>query len=150
MRRLAVFALFLFAACGFSADEKKDPNAGVVADPATCEVWTTESGTKYHTKDCASAKVKTTLAAAVVDGDTPCAKCTPPVYDPAKVAVFSGGEGGKKYHLFSCRFAKTQTTLDKASAEGLTPCGVCKPPVLWTPPKKPDSTTGSATAAPAK
>ena len=136
MRTLTILALALVANFGFAADDaKKDPNAGVVLDPSATEVWTTEQGTKYHTKDCTNAKVKTNLAAAVVDGDTPCAKCTPPVYDATKVVVFTGGDAGKKYHLFICKFAKDASTLAKVTADGLTPCGVCKPPALWAPPK---------------
>lgn len=136
MRHLALLALFACITCVSAAEEtKKDPNAGVVLDPATTEVWSTEKGSKYHTKDCPSAKVKTNLAAAVADEDTPCAKCAPPVYDATKIIVFLGGEAGKKYHLFSCKFAKTQTTLAKATADGLTGCSVCKPPVLWAQPK---------------
>lgn len=132
----SLLALFLVVSIGFAAEEaKKDPNAGVVMDPATTEVWTTEQGTKYHTKDCPNAKVKTNLAAAVVDGDTPCAKCSPPVYEASKIVVFTGGDAGKKYHLFSCKFAKDASTLAKVVADGLTPCGICKPPALWTAPK---------------
>lgn len=135
MRHLAALALVLCCASAFAADAApKDPNAGVVLDPAACEVWSTEKGTKYHTKDCPMAKVKTNLAAAVVDGDTACAKCSPPVYDPAKIVVFTS-DSGTKYHLFSCRYAKNQTTLKDAVGKGLEPCAICKAPKLWTPPK---------------
>lgn len=146
MRSLTVLALAVLASVAPAADEaRKDPNASVVLDPATCEVWTTNGGTKYHTKDCPSAKIKTTLAEAVVDGDTPCAKCAPPVYDPAKVVVFVGGEGGKKYHLFNCRFAKSETPLAKALADGLSACATCKAPAPWVQPK-----ADAAAPAPAK
>lgn len=141
-RRVLVLSLAFFC-CALAAEPVKDPNAGIVVDPVSCEVWTTESGTKYHSKDCPAAKVKTTLAAAVVDGDTPCAKCAPPVYDPAKVAVFTS-DSGAKYHLAGCRHAKNQTTLAEAVAKGLTPCATCKAPALWTPPKP----AGEASAAP--
>jgi len=133
MRHMLALAVLFAATAGFAADASKDPNAGVVTDPAACEVWTTEKGTKYHTKDCANAKVKTTLAAAVIDGDTPCATCKPPAYDAAKVVVLVS-DSGKKYHLPGCRFGKTETTLKDAAAKGLEPCAVCKAPALWTPP----------------
>lgn len=148
MKTLLALILSLSATCAFAADEaKKDPNAGVVIDPVAAEVWTTENGTKYHLKDCPNAKIKTTIAQSIVEGDTPCKQCNPPVYDPAKVVVFAAGEKGGKYHLYSCRYAKTQTTLKQALADSLTPCGTCKPPVLWEAPK---AGAAAATAAPAK
>jgi len=141
MRLLAALFLAATASLATAADAPKDPNAGVVLDPVTCETWTTENGTKYHTKDCANAKVKTTLAQSLIEGDEPCKQCVPPVYDPAKVQVFVSENGGK-YHLFSCRFAKKQTTLAQAVQDGLAPCAVCKAPALWTKP-------ATAPAAPA-
>ena len=150
MRTLTVLSLVILASIAGAADEaKKDPNLSVVLEPAAVEVWTTTGGVKYHTKDCPSAKIKTNLADAVVDGDTACAKCSPPVYDPAKITVFSGGDASKKYHLFSCRFAKTATTLAQAVADGLQPCGVCKAPALWQPPKAAATPTPATTPAPA-
>ncbi|MCK6490103.1 MAG: hypothetical protein L6R48_17590 [Planctomycetes bacterium] len=139
MRLLPTLLLLASATLGFAADgavPAKDPNAGVVTDPAACETWTTENGTKYHTKDCANAKIKTTLAQSLSEGDEPCKQCQPPVYDAAKVVVFASENGGK-YHLFSCRFAKKQTTLAQAVKDGLAPCAVCKAPALWTKPAAP-------------
>lgn len=132
MRRLLL--ALLVAACLplIAADKPVDPNAAVVTDPAAVQVLSTEKGAKYHTKDCPSGKVAMTLAKALEDGDTPCAKCKPPVYDPAKVVVFTS-DSGKKYHAAGCRFGKTQGTLTDALAKGLEPCAVCKPPVLWKP-----------------
>ena len=141
---LALISVAGFGSSVFSAEKaadaapavaavKADPNAGLIVDPLTAEVWSTEHGAKYHTKDCKSAKVKTTYAAAIADSDTECATCKPGSYDATKITVFTGGEGGKKYHLFSCRYAKTATTLAKASADGLTPCATCKAPALWKP-----------------
>lgn len=136
--------LALLAQLGLAtAAETKDPNAGVVIDPAKTEVWTTEKGTKYHTKDCPSAKIKETLAEALIDADEPCAKCSPPVYDPAKVVVYSS-ENGTKYHLPACRYAKTAGNLKDAAARGLEPCGTCKPPLVWTLPKAADPTVKPA------
>lgn len=145
MRLPAILAILatIGLAGGLSAADK-DPNAGVVTDPAKVEVWTTDKGSKYHTKDCTNAKIKETLAEALVDADTPCSKCSPPVYDPAKITVYAS-ENGKKYHLFSCRYAKTEISLKDAVAKGLEPCGTCTPPTVWS---KPASTT--ATPAPAK
>lgn len=127
---LALLALFGLAV----AAETKDPNAGVVTDPAKTEVYTTEKGTKYHTKDCPSGKIKVTLAESLIEADEPCAKCSPPVYDPAKVVVFTS-DSGKKYHLASCRYAKTASNLKEVLAQGFEACGTCKPPLLWTLPK---------------
>lgn len=142
---LATLSLVLGGAA-FAADTK-DPNAGVVTDPATVEVWTTDKGSKYHTKDCTNAKIKETLAEALVDADTPCSKCSPPVYDPAKITVFAS-DSGAKYHLFSCRFAKKPMTLLEAIKQDLAPCGVCKPPVVWKAPAAPAA--DPAKPAPAK
>jgi hypothetical protein len=143
---LVSLALAADGATAPAAGAATDPNAGVVLDPMRTEVWTTEKGVKYHTKDCPNAKVKTTLGDAVVDGDTPCATCKPPVYDAAKITVFTTASG-KKYHLFDCRIiagkTSTKISLPDAIAGGYDACGVCHPPVVW-------SATGPATAAPAK
>ncbi|MEK7414431.1 MAG: hypothetical protein AAB263_14045 [Planctomycetota bacterium] len=140
---LSLFALAGFATAG---DAPKDPNDGVVTDPTKVEVWTTDKGTKYHTKDCASAKIKETLAEAIVDEDEPCSKCSPPVYDAAKVTVFAS-ESGKKYHLFNCRFAKNQLSLKDALAKGLEACSTCKAPALWEKPKAADAKPAEPKAA---
>ncbi len=141
MRHLSTFALSLFVTAlsatwaGDAAAEAKDPNAGKILDPTIAMVWSTEKGSKYHTKDCKSAKVEVTYAKAMADEDTPCATCKPPVYDPATIVVFAT-ESGKKYHLYNCKFAKKQTTLEAAVKDGLEPCAVCKAPALWKAPAK--------------
>lgn len=145
MRFATVLPILALAGLAVAA-ETKDPNAGVVTDPTKTEVWTTDKGTKYHTKDCPNAKIKETLAEALVDADEPCSKCSPPVYDPAKIVVFTS-ESGKKYHLSTCRYAKTASNLKDVLAQGFEACGTCKPPVLWTLPKAADPAAKPANPA---
>lgn len=132
MRHLIIALLITACLPLIAADKPADPNAGVVTDPVAVQVLSTEKGAKYHTKDCPAGKVTVTLAKALEDGDTPCAKCSPPVYDISKIAVFTS-DTGKKYHAAGCRFGKTRTTLQDAGAKGLEPCTACKPPVAWKP-----------------
>ena len=141
MLRSAILSVLLATVALCAADAVKDPNEGKIMDPTSATMMTTESGTKYHTKDCKSGKIAYLMSQCIIEGDTPCATCKPPVYDPATIVVFTASDAGKKYHLFSCKFAKVESTLAKATAAGLTPCAICKAPALWEAPK---SATGAA------
>jgi hypothetical protein len=159
MLRHAFMCLFFLtcASWGWTAetdkpDTKPTDQASVAAvtvtDPSKVMVVVTPTGTKYHTKDCRSAKTgkEETLKQALADGLEPCALCHPPIYDPTKIVVYDGGGQGKKYHTKDCKFAKGEITLAKAQEEGLEPCKLCNPPPL--PVVAPDKASKSTDDAP--
>jgi len=150
-----ILACFLFLACAswtWSADAAKPapdaaaPAAASVTDPSLVLVVVTPTGSKYHTKDCKSAKTgkEETLKQALADGLEPCALCHPPVYDPTRIVVYDGGNQGKKYHTKDCKFAKGEITLAQAQSEGLEPCKLCNPPPL---PQAPTAKTTKTTTS---